>query len=246
MLCFYRKAADMDVKLLAVGSRPWELWLGYWGLSYLVDGTILFDTFANYRVLERKLRRSQVDPSAIQSVVLSHDHWDHTGGLWAFLEKRPGIDVYLPATAKDAVKRRVVAAGGNLIDTPGIKTLKENILLSDEMIGTFNGKSVAEQFILIKAEKGLVVLVGCSHPGIVAIIRKAKETFSAPIYGVVGGLHLMHAKTDEIYACANELKNEGIRMVAPTHCTGRKAEMIFQGVFGKGFVSIRESGRLTL
>ncbi|NCC04530.1 MAG: MBL fold metallo-hydrolase [Proteobacteria bacterium] len=236
----------MDIKLIAVGSRPWELWLGYWGLSYLVDGTILFDTFANYRVLERKLRKAHVDPSAIQAVVLSHDHWDHTGGLWTFLEKRPGIDVYLPATAKDAVKLRVVAAGGNLIDTPGIKTLKKYVLLSDEMIGAFNGKSVAEQFFLIKTEKGLVVLVGCSHPGIAAIVRKAKETSGASVYGVIGGLHLMHAKTDEIYACANELKNEGVKMIAPTHCTGQKAERIFQSVFGKGFVSSREGQKLFL
>ncbi len=136
--------------------------------------------------------------------------------------------------------------GGNLIDAHGHKTLKENILLSDEIIGTFNGKSVAEKFIIIKTKKGLVVLVGCSHHGIVLIVKKAKEMFGMPIYGVIGGLHLVHAKTEEILACVNALKNEGVKMVAPTHCTGRKAERFFRRVFGKGFVSIREGGTITL
>ncbi|MDD3183052.1 MAG: MBL fold metallo-hydrolase [Alphaproteobacteria bacterium] len=236
----------MDIKLIAVGARPWELWFGYWGVSYLVNGTILYDAFSNYHVLGRKLRKAKVDLSAIQAVVLSHDHWDHTGGLWGLLKEHPGIDVYLPPTAKEAVKRRVTSEGGKLVDMPGIKTLNEDVLLSDEMTGTFNDKSISEQFLLVKAEKGFVVLVGCSHPGIVSIVQKAKETFGVSIYGVVGGLHLMHSSTEEIYACANALKNEGIRMVSPTHCTGMRAERIFRNVFGKGFVCSREGQTLSL
>lgn len=236
----------MNIQLIASGSRPWELWLGYWGLSYLVDGTILYDTFGNYRVLERKLQKSGVDISTIESVVLSHDHWDHTGGLWEFLKQRPGVNVYLPASAKDSVKQRIVSSGGKLIDDSGTKELKENIWLSDEMIGDFRGNSIAEQFLLIKSEGGFVVLAGCAHPGITAMVRKAKESFSGQIYGVMGGLHLMHAKENEIYTCANELKNEGVKMVVPTHCTGRHAERIFKNVFGKGYRSSREGQTFSL
>lgn len=238
------EAIAMEIKLIASGSRPWEKWFGYWGLSFLIDGTILYDTFANDRVLMRKLRAAKVDPLAIKTVVLSHDHWDHTGGLWAFLKQYPGIDVYLPRTVHESVKRRVIESGGKLIDASGATALQENVLLSDEMIGAFQGKPIAEQFLLIKTEKGLVILVGCSHPGILSIVQMTKKTFGAPVYGIAGGFHLMHAATEEIYACANALKNEGIQKIAPTHCTGLKAEAIFKKVFGKGFMPVREGQNL--
>jgi 7,8-dihydropterin-6-yl-methyl-4-(beta-D-ribofuranosyl)aminobenzene 5'-phosphate synthase len=236
---------NMDVKLIVAGSRSWEHWFKYWGLSYVIDGTILYDTFANYPVLDRKLRKAAVDVSAIQTVVISHDHWDHVGGLWTILEKRPGIDVYLPPTALDEVKHHVVSAGGRLVDAPGIKTLKENVWVSDELMGSLNGRPVAEQSIIIKTAKGLIVLVGCSHPGIVAIIKKAKEKFGLPVYGMIGGLHLRSSSAEEIYACANALKNEGVQMVAPTHCTGWHAERIFKRVFGKSFISSRDGQTLS-
>lgn len=237
---------NMDVKLIAAGSRLWQRWFNYWGLSYLIDGSILSDTFSNYSVLSRKLRKAGVDPSAIQSVVISHDHWDHVGGLFAFLEKRPGIDVYLPPTAKEEVKRRVASAGGRVIDAPGVKTLKENVWVSDELIGSSKGNRVAEHSIILKSPKGLIVLAGCSHPGIVAIVKKAKEKFDMPVYGMIGGLHLRYSRPEEIYACANALKNEGVEMVAPTHCTGWRAERIFKKVFGKGFVPSREGQTIPL
>ncbi|HAX91468.1 MAG TPA: hypothetical protein DCY07_04575 [Rhodospirillaceae bacterium] len=236
----------MNIKLIASGSRPWEKWVGYWGLSYLIDDTILFDTFGNYPMLARKLRKAHVDIASIQSVVISHDHWDHIGGLWTFLEKRPGLDVYLPPTAKSAVKSRVISCGGCVIDTAGIKTLKEGVLLSGEIMGEFNGKPIAEHFIVIKGSKGLTILVGCSHPSILAIARKAKEAFNMPVYGVIGGLHLFRSKIEEVYQCANALKNEGIKMVAPTHCTGWRAERVFKRVFGNGFVSLSENQSLSL
>jgi 7,8-dihydropterin-6-yl-methyl-4-(beta-D-ribofuranosyl)aminobenzene 5'-phosphate synthase len=236
----------MNLKLIASGARPWDLWLGYWGLSYLIADTILYDTFGNYPALARKLRKAQVDITTIQSVVISHDHWDHIGGLWTFLEKRKGIDVYVPPTTKESVKARIIASGGHVIDATGIKPLKENVLLSNEIMGEFKGKPIAEQFIAIKGTKGLTILVGCSHPGILTIVSKAKEDFNMPVYGIIGGFHLFRSELEDVYRCANTLKNEGVKMVAPTHCTGWRAERIFKHVFGNGFLSSREGQTLSL
>ncbi|MDR3424546.1 MAG: MBL fold metallo-hydrolase [Alphaproteobacteria bacterium] len=236
----------MNIKLIASGTRPWQRCVRYWGLSFVIDDTVLFDTFANYGVLSKKLRQAKIDASKIQTVVISHDHWDHIGGLWQFLEKRTGIDVYLPASAAEATKNRMRAAGCRVIVDAGAKEVKAGVFVTDEIMGEFNGKPLPEQALALKSGKGLVLIVGCSHPGIWEIVKRAKELFNAPVYGVVGGLHLMHADATEICQCANGLKNEGITMVAPTHCAGRRAERIFQDVFRNGFVSLREGQYLSL
>lgn len=235
----------MDIKLIASGSQFWELWVKYWGLSLLIDDAILFDTFANYHVLAKKMRRAKVDISKIQSVVISHDHWDHIGGLWGFLEERRGLDVYLPLQAKESVKNRIRAAGGKVIEKYGSKEVKAGVFVTDEIMGDFDGKSISEQSIVIKSDKGLVVIVGCSHPGILEIVERAKQIFNLPVYGVIGGFHLMHSKAEDIRVIAKKLKNEGVEMVAPTHCAGWRAERIFKNVFHRGFVALCEGQRLT-
>ena len=65
----------MNIKLIAEGSRPWELWIRRWGVSFLIDDTILFDSFSSFEVLSKKLLKSNVDIGNIQAVVISHDHW---------------------------------------------------------------------------------------------------------------------------------------------------------------------------
>jgi len=230
----------MNIKLIASGSRPWERWTRHWGLSFLIDDSILFDTFANYCVLSKKLRRANVDLASIQAVVISHEHWDHIGGLWRLLEQRQGLEVYLPAHAQEGIKTRVRSYGGKVIDASGVKTLKTDVYVTDEIMENSNCKTVPEQVLVLKSSKGLVVIVGCSHPGILAIVQKAKQIFYMPVYGVVGGFHLMHTSLNDVRLCANKLKEEGVIMVAPTHCTGWRAKRVFKDVFRRGFVSLRE------
>ncbi len=198
----------MNIKLIAVGSRPWELWTKQWGLSFLIDDHLLFDTFANPRALFKRAKRANVDLGKIQTVVISHDHWDHVNGLWKLLEQRQGMDVYLPSSANAEVKARILAAGSRVLDGAGAKTLKPDIFVTNEFIGEFDGKPMPEQALVLKTDKGLNLIVGCSHPNILTIVRSVKQTFNMPVCGVVGGLHLMNAPTNDIHNCANALKNE--------------------------------------
>ena len=76
----------MNVQLIAGGARPY-----------------FFDAFALYRAL-KKLAQINVDIGKIKAVVISHDHWNHFGGLWELLEQRMRPDVYLPAQNNDQTK----------------------------------------------------------------------------------------------------------------------------------------------
>ena len=236
----------MNVKLIVSGSRPWELWMKHWGLSLLINDSILFDTFINPRVLFRKRRRAKIDFGKIKTVIISHDHSDHTGGLWEFLEQRKGMDVYVPAHVREATKSRIRSLGGNVIDAPGLKALDADIHITDEIMGTCNGKPTSEQAVVLKTVKGLVVVVGCSHPGIVTIVKEVKQAFGAPVYGVIGGFHLRYSSMADVRLCANTLKEEGVGMVVPLHCTGWRAERIFKDVYREGFVCLREGQTLSL
>jgi 7,8-dihydropterin-6-yl-methyl-4-(beta-D-ribofuranosyl)aminobenzene 5'-phosphate synthase len=241
------KAEDsMDIKLIAVGSRPWELWTKQWGLSFLIGDNILFDTFANSRVLFKRAKRANVDLEKIQTVVISHDHWDHVGGLWKLLERRQGMDVYLPSSARDGVKSKIRTAGGHVLDGSGVKTLRPDIFVTDEFMGKFDGKAIPEQALVLKSDKGVSVIAGCSHPNILTIVRNVKQVFDAPVYGVVGGFHLMSSSLDDVHECASALKDEGIGLIAPTHCTGWRAERAFKEVFGESCVFLREGQLLSL
>ncbi|MFA5101478.1 MAG: MBL fold metallo-hydrolase, partial [Candidatus Omnitrophota bacterium] len=59
-----------------------------WGVSFLIDDTILFDTGEKGESLLENMRSLGVDINKIEAVVLSHDHWDHTGGLWDLLKMK--------------------------------------------------------------------------------------------------------------------------------------------------------------
>lgn len=84
--------------------------------------------------------------------------------------------------------------------------------------------------------RGLVLITGCSHPGIVAIATKAKQEMNRNIYLICGGMHLSRSSEDEVKGIINELRKLGVEQVAPCHCTGDKAIAMFKDAFGKAFI----------
>lgn len=230
----------MKITLIANGSRPWERWIRRWGLSFLIDNDILFDAFGDSRVLMGNLRRFKVDVSKIKYVVVSHEHWDHIEGLRPFLAQKPGLDIYLPIKADTSLKNKIRSWGGNILDVAESFKLKDGVHSSGEIIGEYSGKDMPEQSLVLETTKGLVVIAGCAHPGIMTIVNRVKKDFRKPVYGVIGGFHLKGYSTEGINIEAKRLKDAGVNMVVPLHCTGARAEKIFKQVFGSGYFLIRE------
>lgn len=111
------------------------------------------------------MKQLKINPKDIDIVVLSHNHWDHTGGLEGFLEANKNrAKVYQP---KDFSKPTEISQG----------------IYSTGALGMF----VKEQSLIVNTKKGNIIIVDCVHPGLENIIDKAKQL--GEIYGIVGGFH---------------------------------------------------------
>ena len=78
--------------------------------------------------------------------------------------------------------------------------------------------------LAVDTPQGLVVLVGCSHPGILNMIARVHEALHRPVYGVFGGTHLVEADEARIRATLEELRGMGLRILGLSHCSGALAE----------------------
>ncbi len=163
--------------------------------------------------------------------MLSHEHRDHTGGLERVLRANPKVVVYHPAsfsrTFVDWIHRSTVRAVA--VDEP--VTIGPDLFLTGEL-----GSTIREQALIVKSADGLVVVTGCSHPGIVEIVERTRALHPEPIDAVVGGFHLMQhsdAATRRVIARLREL---GVRRCGPCHCTGERQIELFRQAFGDAFV----------
>ncbi|MEA2015826.1 MAG: MBL fold metallo-hydrolase [Actinomycetota bacterium] len=211
-----------------------------WGVSFLINDEILFDTGENGGRLLDNMKKLNVDIGKISSVVLSHDHWDHTGGLWHLLKRREGLKIYSCPCFSPEFKKRVKKLKGRIIESDGIKEIKKNIFVTGEIAGEYKGSYMGEQSLVMKTGRGLIIATGCSHPGIIKIIKQVIMDFPGmKIYLVFGGFHLLHKSEEEIRPIAEEFKELGIEKAGPTHCTGDQAQMIFREVYKDNYVHIK-------
>jgi 7,8-dihydropterin-6-yl-methyl-4-(beta-D-ribofuranosyl)aminobenzene 5'-phosphate synthase len=175
-----------------------------WGFSCLIEkeGTpnILFDTGANGSIFLYNMEKLGMDPLSIGIVVISHAHWDHTGGLSRFLDKNKEVRVYIPASCPEPKGAKEVII------------VKEPLQIYSGIFSTGELKGI-EQSLAVRTEKGLAVIAGCSHPGVESILKSASQ-FGSP-YALVGGLHGF-SQFDAI---------KDLSLICPCHCTQYKSEI---------------------
>jgi 7,8-dihydropterin-6-yl-methyl-4-(beta-D-ribofuranosyl)aminobenzene 5'-phosphate synthase len=179
-----------------------------WGFSCLIeleDEKILFDTGWDGNVLLSNLEKLGVRPEEIKRVVISHAHWDHLGGLPHI--RRPDMQVYVPQSFSKRL-RGELASRFDLHEVKDAQQIREGVWTTGEL-----GKGIKEQALVLKASKGLVIIVGCSHPGVRKIFSAASKF--GKISSVVGGMHGF-----DDYALL-----EGLDLIVPTHCTVNKRKI---------------------
>jgi 7,8-dihydropterin-6-yl-methyl-4-(beta-D-ribofuranosyl)aminobenzene 5'-phosphate synthase len=205
-----------------------------WGFSCLIElegKTVLFDTGGEGEILLYNMRVLNKDPKTIDMIVLSHIHGDHTGGFWSLLREKSTLKVYIPGSFPQEFEQRVKKYGAEVVRVDAPLEMDRGIYSTGEM-----DHGIKEQSLIVNTPKGMILITGCAHPGIIEIIKKAKAIAKEDIYMVVGGWHLSSANEREIRGIIEAFQRMGVQKVAPCHCTGDRAMAMFKSEYGENFI----------
>jgi len=205
-----------------------------WGFSCFIElenETILFDTGGDSDALLYNMKKLGKDPKAIDNIVLSHIHGDHTGGLRGVLEVNPDVTVYLPESFPESFKDDVKSHGSKVVEVRDSIKISENVISTGEL-----GFTVKEQSLVISTEKGLVVITGCAHPGVANIVKEVKKLVNGKMYLVLGGFHLAWTSDSGIRDIIKSFRELGVRKVSPSHCSGDRAKELFAEEYEDDFI----------
>jgi len=203
--------------------------IGSWGFAALIETnseTLLFDTGWDGTLLLKHMRKLHIDPTAIKKLIISHQHWDHIGGLPEILQANPGIEVYIPASFSENLKTEI-RKRAILIEVKEPVEISQGIRSTGEL-----GDKIKEQALILDTGNGCYVLTGCAHPGLATILDTA--LVYGKVKGILGGLH----DSEEF----ERLK--GLEIIAAGHCTAHKEKI--KEIFPSEFIEIEVGLRLDL
>jgi 7,8-dihydropterin-6-yl-methyl-4-(beta-D-ribofuranosyl)aminobenzene 5'-phosphate synthase len=215
-----------------------------WGFSCLIQGaekTVLFDTGGDGRLLLENMKKLNLDPKAVEVIFLSHIHGDHTGGLGEFLTENSDVQVFLPASFPKSFKDGVRGFGAEVIEISGSREIFKNFFSTGEM-----GSYIREQSLVIKTDKGAVVITGCAHPGIVEIVEKACEITGTGPRLVLGGFHLGGTRDTRILEIIDRLRKLGTKQAGPCHCSGGRTRELFKEEMSEAYLEVGVGKVITL
>jgi len=208
-----------------------------WGMSCFIQGTeknILFDVGGDGKILLNNMKKLKITPDEIDVVFLSHIHQDHVGGLWDILKQNNEVTVYVPKSFPHKFKEDIERLGAHCISVDKSIKIYEHIYSTGELGGIW----LKEQSLIIDTKKGLIVVTGCAHPGIVNIVKKARELTNKDVYLVMGGFHLMASSEKEVKQIIKELKEMKVKKVGPSHCTGEIPIEFLEEAWGEDFYDL--------
>jgi len=249
---------------------------GYAALVEYGGRRILFDTGNNPEILAQNAKAKDIDLSKLDFVVMSHRHGDHMGGLAYLLKVNPKVTIYAPKEGfgvygadlpsgfyrKDSslpAEQRYyngappeVMRFGSAWPGANFQLVDKNteiapnthlITLVSDKPGTLELRELSLAF---STPDGMVIVVGCSHPGIDRIVESA-SAINPRIHLIAGGLHLVVASDPDIEKIVTALHDRfKVEYVAPGHCTGEPTFTALKKAFGDHYLYAGLGTTLTL
>jgi 7,8-dihydropterin-6-yl-methyl-4-(beta-D-ribofuranosyl)aminobenzene 5'-phosphate synthase len=207
-----------------------------WGFSCVIrfhGKRILFDTGGDSQTLLFNMEQLGIDPKEIDVVILSHIHGDHVGGLFGFLKQNSNVVVYLPKSFPLSFKNKIISYGARFEEIDEGRNLFNKIYTTGEL-----GTWIKEQSLILNTTKGLVIITGCAHPGVVHIIERSKKLIGVDPLLVTGGFHLGGTSEGELKQIIDDFIRLNVQKVGPCHCSGDRARRLFQEAYGKHFMEV--------
>jgi 7,8-dihydropterin-6-yl-methyl-4-(beta-D-ribofuranosyl)aminobenzene 5'-phosphate synthase len=241
-------------------TRDW----GFAALVEYGGKRILFDTGNDAGIFERNVAALGIDLTRLDAVVISHRHGDHTSGLEYLLTVNPDVTIYVPQeggffrgplpadflTRAPGLEPGLQYFGGRdpgqvRSGSPWAKANFRTITGTTEILPGIFVLSVQSQkpgtvemneiSLAIRTPRGLVVVVGCSHPGVERILEQAAG-IEPRLFTVVGGFHLVRTPEPEVRRVAAILHDRlKVERVAPAHCTSELGFKVFLELFRERF-----------
>ena len=226
----------MDIQVVFDNKTASNEYLSGWGLSLLIGETILFDTGQRGDYLMYNLHSLKADINKIEHVILSHEHFDHSGGLWDLLKTRKGMAVHGCLHFTEDFKKMVRALGSRFVEDDFFGEIIPGIRTTGELVGFDGYAHLPEQALCIGGRKKMSIITGCAHYGIEDLMRKVSIELADTIDLVMGGFHMLGYSRDMIVSTVQLFQQAGVRRVCPMHCTGDDAIDSFRKTYGTSFV----------
>lgn len=234
---------------------------GEHGLSLWISSSekdnILFDTGQSSLLLENASQLG-LDIKGLKNIVLSHGHYDHTGGLKYLLAENPDVSIFVHPSiwwkkyrkdgsfigfdvSPDAAKNFQVNRGhieiqdGIFLDSdlfPPNTPAQYNKGLMVDRNGVLQPDNFEdEQYLIIQRDNGLILITACTHKGIIPILDTLQTRYSQEINTIIGGLHLRHESEESIKKVIKQLEERKIKRLYVNHCTGINAYTLIKNEF---------------
>ena len=246
------------------------------GLSVYVETDhhkLLLDTGASGKFLDNA-KVLGVDPAKVDTLILSHGHYDHSGGILPFLEQNKTAQVYLQKSAGGDYfhGERYIGIDKKILEHPRVHLLQGDYQIDEQLtlFSNIKGRRFFPKSNLLLSEKNSdgtlvqdefgheqclafeeVLISGCAHSGILNILDRYKELFGREPKLVVSGFHMMKKEPYDEEECAiirgtaRELTAYKDTKFYTGHCTGQPAFDMMKEIMGDQLVQIH-SGNIIM